>query len=73
VAGGGFDERLPSGEVIDWVRRQRAEGARFVLCDDVVLRRRIHGANLTLRREQLRRGYLAAARAAIVAGREGRP
>jgi hypothetical protein len=39
--------------------------------DDVILERRIHGANYTLtNREEVRSGYLRSARAAILAKRE---
>ncbi len=65
LATGGLDTSLSGGEVVDWVRRCRADGLRFHEHDDVVLRRRIHGDNLSLRREQLHAGYLAAARAAV--------
>lgn len=68
LATGGLDTTLPGGEVVDWVRRCRAGGLVLAEHDDVVLRRRIHGDNLSLRREQLHAGYLAAARAAV-AGR----
>lgn len=65
LAGGGLDTTLAGGEVVDWVRRCRAQGLRFIEHDDVVLHRRIHGDNLSLRREQLHAGYLAVAHAAI--------
>ncbi len=65
LATGGLDTTLPGGEVVDWVSRCRADGLRFAEHDDVVLHRRIHGDNLSLRREQLHAGYLEAARAAI--------
>lgn len=66
LATGGLDETLPGGEVVDWVRRCRADGLVFDAHDDVVLHRRIHGDNLSLRREQLHAGYLDVAHAAIM-------
>ncbi len=65
LASGGLDTALTGGEVVEWVQRTRSAGHRVVTIDAVVLRRRIHGDNLTLQREALHAGYLATARAAI--------
>ena len=65
LASGGLDASLSGGEVIEWLQRARDAGARVALIDAVVLRRRIHGENLSLQREALHAGYLATARAAI--------
>jgi len=65
LASGGLDTSLTGGEVVDWVQRIRSAGHRVAKIDAVVLRRRIHGDNLTLQREALHAGYLATARAAI--------
>lgn len=63
---GPFDEVLRGGEVIDWLHRARAAGLRLELLGDVLLRRRVHGANLTIvQRATLAGGYLDTARAAI--------
>jgi len=60
---GGFDESLPSGEVVDFF--SRAAVLRTSVIDEVVLRRRVHGANTTLHDPALHAGYLEAARRAI--------
>ena len=74
LATGGFDADLTGGEVVDWVRRVRAAApGALVAQDEIVLRRRIHGDNLTLDRDPLHAGYLAVAHAAIRARREERP
>jgi glycosyltransferase involved in cell wall biosynthesis len=47
---GPFDDDPVGGpEVVDWFARADDAGLTFVAVDHVVLRRRIHGANLTLR------------------------
>ena len=60
---GGFDESLGLGEVVDFFARLRDRRLRML--DEVVLRRRIHGANSTLSDPTLHAGYLEAARRAI--------
>lgn len=59
---GPFDARLPSGEFIDWWARAMDRGLRHAVIPAVVLRRRIHGDNHTLRRSDHERAYLAVAR-----------
>ena len=61
---GDLDDALVAGEVVDWVARARRLGVRWALHDDVVLLRRVHGANHS-GSEQARAGYLDLARAAI--------
>lgn len=65
LASGGLDTSLSGGEVIEWLQRARSGGLRIATIDAVVLRRRIHGENLSLQRDPLHAGYLATARAAI--------
>ena len=60
---GGFDETLGLAEVVDFFARLRQRPLRML--DEVVLRRRIHGANSTLSDPTLHAGYLEAARRAI--------
>ncbi len=60
---GGFDESLGLAEVVDFFVRLR--DLRLRMLDEVVLRRRIHGANSTLSDPTLHAGYLEAARRAI--------
>ena len=49
---GRFSEALAVGEFIDWFARAREKGLRPVLIDDVVLERRIHGANQSVQHRQ---------------------
>ncbi len=46
-----FDEQLRGGEFIDWMSRGRACGVRDMMSDEVLIRRRVHGANLVLSEE----------------------
>ncbi len=43
-----LDEKFEVNADLDWSVRARDEGARIRLIDDVVVRRRIHGRNMTL-------------------------
>jgi len=61
---GDLDETLAAGELVDWVARARRLGVRWALHDDVVLLRRVHGANHS-GSERARAGYLELARSAI--------
>ncbi len=49
-----FDPALRVGEDTDWMLRARAAGVRIARIDRVLLRRRIHGANLSYRTEEMR-------------------
>ena len=49
---GGFSETLAVGEFIDWFARAKEKGLKPLLIDDVVLERRIHGANQTVQHRQ---------------------
>lgn len=51
---GGFDPALRVGEDTDWMLRARAAGIRIARIDRVLLRRRIHGANLSYRTQEMR-------------------
>jgi glycosyltransferase involved in cell wall biosynthesis len=44
---GGFDERFPVGEFIDWLDRARQAGLQMRMLPDVVLLRRIHPGSMT--------------------------
>jgi GT2 family glycosyltransferase len=46
-----IDERYEVNADLDWSIRAQDGGARVKLIDDVVLRRRIHGRNLSLTRK----------------------
>jgi glycosyltransferase involved in cell wall biosynthesis len=43
-----FDERLRSAEMIDWVARADSLGLSYAATSEIVLLRRIHGANMML-------------------------
>lgn len=45
-----FDRNLPVGEMIAWLAMAERAGVHFVTIDDLVLRRRLHGENTSLRR-----------------------
>lgn len=60
------------GEMVDWLARLRAGGARLQLIDEVLALRRIRAGSLSCGRDPARdRGYLHAARAAILRRRAG--
>lgn len=60
-----FDTRFRLGETIDWVARADAAGVRMAAIDDVVLHRRIHGANSVHKTAQLNAEYLRVLKASI--------
>ena len=60
-----FDGSFDVGETIDWVSRADAAGVRTAPLCAVVLRRRIHGANMVRRAERLHADYLRVLRASI--------
>ncbi|MCA9518521.1 MAG: glycosyltransferase family 2 protein [Myxococcales bacterium] len=63
---GPFDASRAVGEAIDWFARARGLGLREVVLDELVLRRRIHGANFTLTHAaDAKRDYLALAKAML--------
>lgn len=45
---GPFDTTTSFVTAVDWIARARATGLAIVMLDEVVLRRRVHGANLTV-------------------------
>ena len=59
---GGFDTDLAQGDFIDWYLRARAAGMASCQLDTVVLQRRVHGTNLTLRDKAGRKDYLTVVR-----------
>lgn len=62
---GGLNETLVLGWFIDLVMRLRDAGAQEMSTEDLVLLRRIHGANTTIVDRSRQNDYLAVARAAI--------
>jgi len=69
LATGGLNDGLTNAEMIDWFARARRELA-FAEVDAVVLRRRIHGANNSLRRDQMHRELMRVARSAVLRARD---
>src|SRR5271165_2860369 len=59
---GGFDAGFSRGDFIDWYLRAQAAGLVSRQIDEVVLERRIHGDNLTLRDKAGRKDYLTIVR-----------
>src|SRR5690606_27173954 len=57
-------ERL--GEMVDWFARLREAGHRMTMMPEVLSLRRIRPGSLTNRNADLSRGYLQAARAALL-------
>lgn len=64
---GPFDTALKVGEMLDWVSRAELAGLGFLAIDTLVMRRRIHGSNTTLRQApaQSRAEYLRALKATL--------
>jgi len=62
---GAFDTGLRVGETIDWVLRADDSGATMAAVDDLVMRRRIHGANTMVTERPSQSDYLKALRASI--------
>jgi len=62
---GRLDSSLGAADFIAWFAAARDHGLANGMIDDLVLRRRLHDANLGLERRDLRQDYLRAARAAI--------
>ncbi|MEQ9640209.1 MAG: glycosyltransferase family A protein [Alphaproteobacteria bacterium] len=63
---GGFQEGLRVGEMIEWLARAEANGLVMHSIEPVVLRRRVHGANTTLRQTgSINRSYLQALKAGL--------
>jgi glycosyltransferase involved in cell wall biosynthesis len=64
---GGFDPSLRLAEETDWLYRARAAGIGIATIEDVLLRRRLHGGNLThdVSLADMRRTHLAVVRARV--------
>jgi hypothetical protein len=57
---GKFNEALRVGEFIEWFGRARDLGYTIALIPDIVLERRIHGANQTVRHRANYADYIQA-------------
>lgn len=63
---GHFDASLRIGETLDWVARAAEAGLVEVPIPDIVLRRRIHGANTVTRERQRQNDYIRALHASLL-------
>ncbi len=68
---GPFDEDLKVGEFIGWFARARDLGLASVMIEEVVLERRIHGANQTIRHRADHADYIHAVRRVLDRRRPG--
>jgi glycosyltransferase involved in cell wall biosynthesis len=59
---GCFDESLPNAEFVGWVSRARDHGLVFAICPELVVLRRVHGANSVLTKPTLAPGYMTLVR-----------
>jgi glycosyltransferase involved in cell wall biosynthesis len=62
---GPFDESLEKGDFVDWFIRARDGGMSYVMLDQVVLRRRVHRANLDRHGVPDQRDYLRVLKRAL--------
>ena len=62
---GSFDAGFRIGEFIDWYLRAQECGLRSHICQEVVLKRRIHNANTGIRERDARRDYLRVLKASL--------
>lgn len=62
---GPFTEDFVLGETVDWYARAQGMGLRSTMLDQVVARRRLHGANTGIRRWDAREELVRVARAAL--------
>jgi glycosyltransferase involved in cell wall biosynthesis len=62
---GPFDESLDKGDFVDWFIRAREAGVTHVMLDRVVLRRRVHRANLARHSVPDQRDYLRVLKRAL--------
>lgn len=67
---GQFDSGFRIGETMDWVARIDTAGLRSQDVGEIVLRRRVHGANTVIKERNMRSDYLRVLRAAIERRRE---
>jgi len=62
---GSYKSSLRIGEFIDWFMRAQEANVRHIVCDRLVLRRRIHGENTSLVQRNTGQGYAQALKAAL--------
>jgi glycosyltransferase involved in cell wall biosynthesis len=62
---GPFDENLRVGEFVDWYSRAMDADLVSLMLQDILVRRRIHGGNLTIRERGSHTDYLRVVKASI--------
>jgi GT2 family glycosyltransferase len=62
---GPFDESFTTAEEYDWLARARNAGLGSAMLEDTLVRWRLHGANVSHRQAEIRRGILRMLRANI--------
>ena len=67
---GGFDASLRHGSDSDWFLRARDAGVAMAVVPEILLERRLHGANMTRNAEAYKRSLLPALRASLLRRRQ---
>lgn len=62
---GGFDESYRVAEDADWMIRAKDAGIRPHVLDEVLVRKRVHGANLTAKVEIAQKSVLTSLRESV--------
>ena len=62
---GPFDENMPTAEEYDWLARARNAGLESAMLEDVLVRWRLHEANVSHHQAEIRRGIMRMLRANI--------
>jgi len=70
---GPFDSALKLGEMFDWVARADKAQITVAMMDRIVLRRRIHGGNTSIRLKGDNKEYLKALKSSLRHRREALP
>jgi len=60
-----FDESLTLGDFVDWYKRAIEAGLKFLMLPDVVMRRRIHDDNSSVRDRHAEKDYVKIMKAAL--------
>ena len=67
---GGYNPDYRMSENMEWLGRIKTAGFRIDVLDDIVVDRRLHGANLSYDRRELQRGLLTSLHAKVRASRK---
>jgi len=60
-----FDTSLKLGDFIDWYSRAKEKGLKIMVLSDVVMRRRVHGENQSIRDRSAIKDYLKIVKASL--------